>query len=217
MREKQDILHDAEILYNFHSECSDDPIKADIILAAGSHDLRVAYHAAELFKKGYAPLIVCSGGFGKVTGGIWNSPESVVYANRCVELGVPKECIVIEKEAKNSGDNFVLSRDVLINLNIYPKTGIIVCKPYMAKRAWATGTKQWGEVEWSVRTPHISFEDYPGEETPLDRMINLMVGDLQRLEVYAEKGFQVPVTVPDEIWEIYNRLAEDGYDQFVIK
>ena len=43
-----------------------------------------------------------------------------------------------------------------------------------------------------------------------------MVGDLQRLRVYAEKGFQAPVEVPDEIWAAYERLVAAGYDQYVI-
>ena len=47
--------------------------------------------------------------------------------------------------------------------------------------------------------------------------ISLMVGDLQRLRVYAEMGFQAPVEVPDEIWSAYDRLVAAGYDQYVIK
>ena len=43
-----------------------------------------------------------------------------------------------------------------------------------------------------------------------------MVGDLQRLRVYAERGFQVPVEVPEQIWETYERLARAGYDRYVL-
>lgn len=217
MRKEQEILADAKALYDFHSQCDGYPIKADIILAAGSHDLRVADHAAELFLSGQASILICSGGLGKVTSGLWSEPEGVVFSKRCVELGVPKECIVIESQARNTGDNFALSKVLLNSKGIFPKTGIVVCKPYMAKRAWATGSKQWEDVRWHSRVPNISFYDYPSEETPLNRMINLMVGDLQRLKVYAEKGFQVPVEIPNDIWAAYERLVSDGYDEFVIK
>ena len=91
-------------------------------------------------------------------------------------------------------------------------TGIAVCKPYMAKRAWATGTKQWPEVTWNVMTQPLSLEEYGTDDTT----IALMVGDLQRLRVYAEKGFQAPVEVPDDIWSAYERLVAAGYDQYVI-
>lgn len=210
-------LTDARILYEFHSEAENTTIHADFILAAGSHDLRVADHAAALFNEGWAPLLVCSGGYGKVTKGIWDKPEGIVYANRCAELGVPKDSIVVETNARNSGDNFTFTKDLLSAKGISPATGIIVCKPYMAKRAWATGSKQWAEVKWFARPPQISFEDYPDEDTPLDTMINLMVGDLQRLRLYAEKGFQVPVSVPNTVWAAYERLVSDGYTKYVLQ
>ena len=83
----------------------------------------------------------------------------------------------------------------------------------MAKRAWATGTKQWPEVRWSVMTQPLSFEEYGTD----DRTVELMVGDLQRLRVYVEKGFQAPVPVPDDIWAAGMRLAAAGYDGQVIR
>jgi len=217
MRSKTEIFKDAKILYEFHSACDNVPIKADIIIALGSHDIRVADYAAELYKKGYAQLVVCTGGLGKITDGLWSNPEAVVFANRCIELGVPENKIIMETEAKNTGDNFTLSKKLLTKLNIFPKTGLIVCKPYMAKRAWATGTKQWSEVQWVPTPQQISFENYLSDDTPLEREINVMVGDLQRLKVYAEKAYQAPVEVPDEIWRAYERLVADGYDEFVIK
>ena len=47
-------------------------------------------------------------------------------------------------------------------------------------------------------------------------MHHLRVGDLQRLRRYAG-SFQVPVTVPEPVWEACLRLAADGYDRFVIR
>ena len=114
-------------------------------------------------------------------------------------------------------ENFTLSHRLLAELGIVPHTGIATCKPYMAKRTWASGTKQWGEVTWYVSVPQLSFEEYPTEDTPLESTIQLMTGDLQRLRVYAEKGFQAPVEVPDEIWEINERLIRDGYDLYAIR
>lgn len=215
-RSQEEQLADARKLYEFHSETDNSEVHADFILAAGSHDLRVADHAAQLFNEGCAPLLVCSGGYGKVTSGIWANPEAVVYAERCRELGVPCESIVVETSARNTGDNFTFTKRLLADRAIFPTTGIIVCKPYMAKRAWATGSKQWREVLWFVRPPQISFEDYPDDDTPLHRMINLMVGDLQRLKTYADKGFQVPVPVPEAVWAAHHRLVCDGYTDYLV-
>ena len=44
--------------------------KADVILALGSHDTRVAVHAARLWHEGWAPLVVVSGGRGNSGSGL---------------------------------------------------------------------------------------------------------------------------------------------------
>lgn len=217
MRSREEILNDAKMLYVFHSETANVPVRADIILAAGSHDLRVPEHAARLFLAGVAPILICSGGFGKITDGLWSIPEGDVFAERCIACGVPKDRIIVEREAKNTGDNFSLSKKLCSDMGLHPQTGVIVCKPYMAKRAWATGSKQWREVRWQVRVPPIPFEEYSSNDESLDQEIHLMTGDLQRLIVYAEKGFQVPVDVPKHVWAAYERLVADGYDMFVIR
>lgn len=212
----EQVLADARMLYDFHTFDSG-PQRADVILALGSHDLRVADRAAEVVLGAEAPLLVCTGASGKVTTGLFGaSTEAEVYASRCRDLGVAEEQILIEKESSNTGENFTLSRTLLERRGQQVETGIIVCKPYMAKRAWATAMKQWPLREWYLRPPEIRFEDYPSEETPRDRMINLMVGDLQRLWVFAERGFQVPVEVPPPILAAWHRLRSAGFDQFLV-
>ena len=216
MRSREEILADAEAVYNFLADAPSAQEKADIILAAGSHDLRAAEHAAQLYLNGIAPLIVCAGGYGKMTEGVFSKPEGELFAERCMVLGVPEKDIVIENRSANTGENFAFSRKLLSEKGIFPQSGIVTCKPYMAKRVWATGTKQWGEVRWFVSTPKLSFRNYPTPTTPLESTIQLMVGDLQRLRIYAEKGFQAPVEVPEEIWQANERLIGDGYDRYAL-
>ncbi len=55
-------------------------LKSDVILALGSHDLRVATRAAQLYLDGWAPLLVCSGGLGNLTSGIWTESEADKFA-----------------------------------------------------------------------------------------------------------------------------------------
>lgn len=208
---------DVELLWDFHV-LAPEVETADILLVLGSHDIRVADHAAHLMlTEAVAPLAVLTGGAGKVTCLEWDRPEAEVYAERMIELGVPRSALVLESLSTNTGENFDFARAVVAGLGITPASGVVVCKPYMARRALATGNKRWPSVRWSANPPVISVWDYPSAETPLDRMINLMVGDLQRLRVYAERGFQSPVEVPDEVWLAYERLAANGFDQFVIR
>ncbi|MCR5088908.1 MAG: YdcF family protein [Oscillospiraceae bacterium] len=216
MRERQYILNDAKLLYDFLSDTPAANETADIILAAGSHDIRVAEHAAAIFHQGAAPIIICSGGLGKITEGLWKEPEAVLFSRRCEERGVPSANLIIEKKASNTGENFSFSRKLAYSLGLHPRTGIIVCKPYMGKRAWAAACRQWPELSWHTALPPISFSDYENNDCPMEQEIDLMVGDLQRLRVYAELGYQIPVEVPVDIWSAYERLTNDGYNRYVI-
>ena len=211
------IRQDAEQVYNFLAETDPLPERADFILAAGTYDLRVADHAARLFLDGYAPLIVCSGGFGKLTSQLFHQPEAELFAARCRRLGVPEDCILTEPRATNTGENFTYSRELLEARSIMPQTGIVACKPYMARRVWATGTKQWPEVRWFPCGMPLSLEEYLTDEVTWEETVPLMVGDLQRLRVYEEMGYQVHVEVPDDVWQAYERLAAAGYDRYVIR
>ena len=215
MRSEIERLADAKAVYDFLSACPEPPERADLILALGSHDLRVPEFAAEAYRRGAAPLVVCAGGLGKVTGSIWTESEAVLFARRCESLGVPRACILIESASHNTGENFRFAHTLLEQRGISPATGICVSKPYMNTRALATGRRQWPEVRWYVGTPRLSFEEYfPGG--PPDNEIALMVGDLQRLRVYAELGFQAPTEIPETVWQAAARLSKDGYDAYVI-
>lgn len=212
-RMEEAVYQAAKCLYDFMSAC-ESAGTAELILVLGSHDFRVPDHAAALYLSGVAPLIVCTGGYGKMTEGTFPKPEGVLFAERCVGRGVPPEAVLIEDRAANTGENFSFSRQLLQEKKI--KTGIAVCKPYMAKRAWAAGTKQWPEVTWRVSVPAIPFSQYAPDEAALIPEIELMVGDLQRLRVYAEKGYQAPVHVPPHVWDAWNFLRGAGFSRYVL-
>ena len=92
----------------------------------------------------------------------------------------------------------------------------MVCKNYLSRRALATAKKQWPEIEWFIETPNLSFEEYIKNESNIDRMINLLVGDIQRLMIYPNFGFQIPVTITQEVLNSYDFLVKHGYTQFLI-
>jgi hypothetical protein len=43
------------------------------------------------------------------------------------------------------------------------------------------------------------------------------VGDLQRIKLYPEKGFQTYQEIPGQVWEAYLELVALGYDQHLIE
>ena len=208
------VFRDAEALYGFLSSCPPADRTADLILVLGCHDLRVPDHAAALYLSGAAPLVLCSGGYGKMTEGTFDKPEGVLFAERCAALGVPPGALLVEDRATNTGENFTFSKSLVRGRSL--KTGIAVCKPYIARRALATGMKQWEELRWSVSVPDLPFSAYMPDGEALIPEIELMVGDLQRLQVYAEKGFQAPVSVPPGIWQAWHRLVRAGFTRYVL-
>jgi hypothetical protein len=64
-------------------------VESDVILALGSHDTRVAEHAADVFLRGLAPVLVCSGNVGRLTTGRFLSSEAETFAEVAVARGVP--------------------------------------------------------------------------------------------------------------------------------
>lgn len=71
-----------------------------------------------------------------------------------------------------------------------------------------------------VTSRRVSFDEYLGEYTnealSKDDVISTMVGDLQRIKLYAEKGFQIYQQVPPDVWSAYEELIKAGYNQRLV-
>ncbi len=49
-----------------------------------------------------------------------------------------------------------------------------------------------------------------------EMLINVMIGDLQRIRIYPERGFQISQPIPEDVWSAYEELAAMGYDRHLI-
>jgi hypothetical protein len=87
----------------------------------------------------------------------------------------------------------------------------------MERRSYATFKQHWPGKKLVVTSPQISLEEYPTEDIPLERVINIMAGDLQRIKFYPEKGFQVYQEIPEEIWQAFEKLVARGFDKHLMK
>lgn len=206
----------ARQLWNYH-HMNHTLAKSDCILALGSHDLRVADRAAELYLEGWAPLVIMSGGLGNFTQDLWTESEADQFAAIAIKKGVPANAVLIENKSTNTGENILFTQRLLKEKELDPQSFIVVQKPYMERRSYATFKKHWPDKNLIVTSPQISFEEYPTEEIPLERVINIMIGDLQRIKFYPDKGFQVYQEIPIEIWEAYERLVQLGFDKHLMK
>lgn len=216
MKESQDIDSLAQIIWKYH-HMHHQLKKVDCIFALGSHDRRVADYAVDLFFQGFAPYILFSGGLGRLTTGNFNKSEAETFADIAIARGVPKDKVIIENKSTNTGQNVEFSKEILKQNGFDFSTFILVQKPYMERRTYATFKKVWPEKEFVVTSPQISFEEYPTSEIPKDRVVNIMVGDLQRIKIYPEKGFQIYQEIPPEVWSAYEQLVSLGYTEQLIK
>ncbi|MHA2246228.1 MAG: YdcF family protein [Candidatus Hodarchaeales archaeon] len=193
--------------------------KADCIFVLGSHDLRVAEHGAKLFLEAWAPIIIFSGGIRRKNDLLktdWNESEAEVFAKIAIKMGISKDKIIIENEATNTGENVLFTKKILKEKNINPKKIIVVQKPYMERRAYATIKKHWPEKIIILTSPPIDFERYPKKEIMKEDVINILVGDLQRIKIYPKKGFQIFQKIPEDVWNAYKKLVMLGYTKHLL-
>lgn len=210
----------AEKLWRYH-QLDHEISTADAILVLCSHDVRVAERGAQLYLEGRAPLLIYSGGLGAITRHLWNEPEADQFAAIAVSMGVPRDAILIENQSTNTGENVIFTRRLLAERGLDPHTFIVVQKPYMERRSFATFRKQWPEKDVQVTSPRVSLDEYLKEYTnetlsPAD-VISIMVGDTQRIRRYAELGFQIPQEIPDAVWAAYEELVKVGYDRHLLR
>jgi len=187
----EDALALAEILWDYH-HLHHDLAPADVILVLCSHDVVVAERGADLFLEGLAPLLIFSGGSGAITRQLWPEPEAEVFARVAIGRGVPGDAILIEPKSTNTGENVRYTRDLLTKRGLDPERFIVVQKPYMERRAYATFRRVWPEKHVRVTSPRVSFREYPA------------------------RGFQVPQHIPDEVWAAYEALVRLGFDRHLI-
>lgn len=192
---------------------------SDIIFVLGSNDYKVAEYASDLFLKGLAPYILFSGGIAHhddllSTG--WNKAEAEIFADIAISKGIPKDRIIIENKAKNTGENVLYTEKILKKAGIIFSNVIAVQKPYMERRTFATIKVHWPNVNLMVSSPPIDFEDYVSNNKDKECLINIMVGDLQRIIEYPKLGFQIEQKVPNEVLNAYHFLVGKGYDKHLI-
>lgn len=205
-----------KILWNYH-HVNHSPVKSDCILVLGSHDPRVAERGAELFLQGLAPLLVFSGGLGNLTQGLWDEPEAERFARVAINLGVPEEAILIENKSTNTGENILFTGRLLQDKGLDPFSFLVVQKPYMERRSYATLKRHWPGKDLLVTSPQIAFEDYPQGEITLEQVMHIMVGDLQRIRIYPERGYQIFQEIPGDVWRAWERLVELGFDRHLVR
>ena len=148
-----------EQVWSYH-QLQHELVRSDAILVLCSHDTRVAERGASLLLEGWAPLLIFSGGLGAVTKAMWKDPEADRFAAIALGMGVPADRILIENRSTNTGENVSFTRQLLADRGLDPASFILVQKPYMERRTYATFRKRWPEKSIVVTSPRVSLDEY---------------------------------------------------------
>ena len=60
---------------------------------------------------------------------------------------MPHEAILTETRARNTGENFTLTKDLLRDQGIDAHSATIISRPYQQRRAYATARKLWPDLD----------------------------------------------------------------------
>ena len=213
----------------------------------GSNDVRVAKYAASLVLAGMAPVVVFSGARGRLTED-WPETEADTFAKVALAEGVARDKIIIENRATNTGENIAFTRALLRERGVLDAEGrlpaggsiIVVQKPYMIMRSYASWLAQWPELNGGgggggggggapgaeptnsrlmvASPPELNYANYPADGIiARDELVSVMAGDLQRVFLYPRLGYQVRVEIPDAIWKALAQLVGLGFTSHLAK
>lgn len=186
-----------------------EPRKADIMFLPGGSDPLPPERAAELYKQGYAPLLMPAGGV-SVKRGRWPGVQrkadiySGDYHSDCEFYtdalninGVPLSAIIPEDKSGHTRDNAFLSRKAADEHGLEIKSAMIVCKSFHARRCLMLYQLAFPETELIVcpvdvygitkdnwHTTRLGTERVLGE---LARCGNQFVGDIMQYLGFGEQ------------------------------
>ena len=215
-----DYLQPLQVIWdylNLHQQ----PQKADCIVGFGNFNTDIAKRAAELYHQGYAPKILFTGGLGRNTAGLMTEPEAVKFAKAAVACGVPEKDILIEDKSTNTKENIEFTRNLLVREGLPHQSILGVHQPFMERRITAAMGVYWPEPTFFVTSPQVTIPEYLAaaklQGISENASISVIVGDFQRMDLYAKLGYQLPQEIPQEAWDAFHQLVAMGYDQQLAK
>ena len=202
--------------------CLNEPLeKADCIVGFGNFNTDIARRAAELYHQGYAPKVLFTGGLGRNTEGLLPEPEAVRFARVATDCGVPECDIILEPDSTNTKENIVFTRQKLESLGLPHGRILGVHQPFMERRIKAAMGVYWPELDFCVTSPQVTIPQYleaaARQGVSPNASVSVIVGDFQRMDLYAKLGYQLPQHIPDRAWEAFRELVEMGYDKQLAK
>ena len=202
--------------------CLNEPLqKADCIVGFGNFNTDIARRAADLYHAGFAPKILFTGGLGRNTEGLLPEPEAVRFAKVAMECGVPERDIILEPASTNTKENILFTRKKLESLGLAHTRILGVHQPFMERRIKAAMGVYWPDLDFQVTSPQVTISQYleraRQQGVSPNASVSVIVGDFQRMDLYAKLGYQLPQHIPEAAWAAFRELVEMGYDKQLAK
>lgn len=212
----EDVLVPAQVVFDYLSIRSEGLDRADIVLGFGHFDPKIPARCCELYHQGYASRILFTGGIGAGTADL-EQPEALYFRDeirrRCPDI--PEDAILVEVESTHTGENVRYS---LVRLResgwAYNRISglrrvILVANAYRQRRVWLTWRRNAPDVPAFNIPPRTTFEAERAlfAEKGLD-LIELLVGEVDRIVRYGSLGYIVEVKVPGCVLEACDRLRD---------
>ena len=164
----------------------DAPVRSDVIFIPGGNYPEAAMHAARLYHEGWAPLLLPSGKYAKLTGH-FVPPEGVreyeteweYLRDILLSCDVPESAILREDQATFTWENAIQSRKVLENAGVTVRRAIISCQAFHARRCLMYYQEQFPDTEFvvcPVVTKGISKDNWFLDQAKTD----VVLGELER-------------------------------------
>lgn len=167
--------------------------RSDILFVFGNYRSKPAVEAAELWRLGYAPYVLVTGGYVKPLP-TTHANEAAYYAEILIEHGVPDESIIRESTAKNTLENVRFGLQAISKAKVACRSLIAVSRPPLIRRCLATLSRQAPHLNIAGYHYHESDWRYP-ENTSYERL----VGEVERLVHYARKGDVSFTEIPNDV------------------
>lgn len=216
---KKEIVNDLKILWDY-MVLNQHINKCDIIIGCGCANLDIPIKCAELYKNGYTPKILFAGGFGKITKDEFAKTEAEIYKDIALKNGVLENDIILETKSTNTGDNFRFAEQILKKNNIKAKKILIVHKKLNERRTFSSAKAILKDKEITITSPDMTFEDFINfldkNKEKTENVISVLVGDIQRIVIYPQFGWQQENEIPKKVIDSYTNLKKLGYNKYIL-
>ena len=168
---------------------------ADLCFVFGGQNAdHLADHAAKLYHQGLFKHIIVSGGVATDDGRL----ECDRMRDRLVEKGVPEDCILVENQATNTGENVTYGMQLLEKEIGLDNIGSIIGigQIHASRRFLMTLEKHWPDVVKMFSTPNyypVDKKDWHKDEKFRDDVMR----EFNKVAPYKKKGFIAEVDLDD--------------------